>query len=673
MHVSSSSYDLHVSGLQAGCDADSKEGEKSLADQLKDAKTRVSTADTELKHQKKRLEHLKAELKERSKGAQSLGKEYSNLQAELTKATAAVDAATAELRKFTARPEELEKVRAEIVKEEASVASLREQVDQLSAKVSNAEVSYTAPSAKFDKSKVKGIVASLIKLKDKKTATALEVACGAKLYQLVVEDEATGKELLSKGQLKRRVTIIPLNKIEASTLSEGTLKAAAKAVGDRGQLALELVGYDDEVEAAMRYALGKTMVCQDKEAAKLCAFGDGIRAKSVTLEGDSFDPAGTLTGGSRAPAADSILLTFGLLMDKRQELEEKEALVKELKAKASQMKLVADRYAALEQKLDMAQHEATLTKKRLENNPYFKAAEEHREMQAEVENGDALLAAKGKELKEAEAEVQRLDKAIKEYSKSWDKLLEAKDKEMQKAKDQLAALQAKLKTTREQNEATLLESEAAEEEMKSLKEQVAAGEEAVKKCEEETAELEKAVAEKREIFEAAEQKVKDKRNAIKQTDKDMQAASKECDKCDKKVEEIKILKKKLEHKMKQFDKDCEDARKLVEHWLRQHPWIASERAHFGKPVCVCVCTHMHIHVHDFSHAHIRTYIYIYIYIGRGLRLEGNGRDQGQEAPWRARGTAGLAGQEDQQEGHGHVREGRAGVPGCHGEEAHRRK
>jgi hypothetical protein len=26
--------------------------------------------------------------------------------------------------------------------------------------------------------------------------------------------------------------------------------------------------------------------------------------------------------------------------------------------------------------------------------------------------------------------------------------------------------------------------------------------------------------------------------------------------------------KKLEHKMKQFDKDCEDARKLVEHWLR---------------------------------------------------------------------------------------------------------
>ena len=353
-----------------------------------------------------------------------------------------MDAATKELDQLSVKPEELEQVRAELAKEEASVAGLREQVDQLTAKVSNSEVSYTPPSAKFDKSKVKGIVASLIKLKDKKAATALEVACGAKLYQLVVEDEATGKELLSKGQLKRRVTIIPLNKIEASTLSEGTLKAAAKAVGDRGQLALELVGYDDEVEAAMRYALGKTMVCQDKEAAKLCAFGEGIRAKSVTLEGDSFDPAGTLTGGSRAPAANSILLTFGLLMDKRQELEEKEALIKDLKAKASLLKQAADKHAALEQKLDMAQHEATLTKKRLENNPYFKAAEELRQVEEEVANGDSLLAAKSAELKEAEAEVLRLDKAIKEYTKSWDTLLEAKDKEVQKAKDQLAALQA---------------------------------------------------------------------------------------------------------------------------------------------------------------------------------------------------------------------------------------
>ena len=170
--------------------------------------------------------------------------------------------------------------------------------------------------------------------------------------------------------------------------------------------------------------------------------------------------------------------------------------------------------------------------------PFFKEFLLHREEQealvksidaeeAEVCHSDSLLADKSTETKEAESEVQRLDRAIKEYSKIWDKLLEAKGKELQKAKHQLASLQAKLKTTREQNEATLFESEEVEEAMQSLSEQVAAGERLLIKCMEETAELEKAVAGKHgfptsfaivKIFEAAEQEVKDKRRTMNQED-----------------------------------------------------------------------------------------------------------------------------------------------------------
>ena len=76
--------------------------------------------------------------------------------------------------------------------------------------------------------------------------------------------------------------------------------------------------------------------------------------------------------------------------------------------------------------------------------------------------------------------------------------------------------------------------------------------------------------------------MKDRRNALKQTDKDIAAAGKECDKCDKKIEEARIGIKKLEHSMKQMDSDTEDAKKAMEHQLRQHPWIKHERQHFGK-------------------------------------------------------------------------------------------
>jgi structural maintenance of chromosome 2 len=51
-------------------------------------------------------------------------------------------------------------------------------------------------------------------------ATALEVCAGNRLYNIVVEDEKVGAQLLDKGRLKRRVTLIPLNKIQGKKVSD---------------------------------------------------------------------------------------------------------------------------------------------------------------------------------------------------------------------------------------------------------------------------------------------------------------------------------------------------------------------------------------------------------------------------------------------------------------------
>ena len=77
---------------------------------------------------------------------------------------------------------------------------------------------YRDPERGFDRSAVKGVVAKLVRVKDSADATALEVAAGGKLYQVIVDTEATAKALLSKGQLRNRVTIVPLNKASASCL-----------------------------------------------------------------------------------------------------------------------------------------------------------------------------------------------------------------------------------------------------------------------------------------------------------------------------------------------------------------------------------------------------------------------------------------------------------------------
>ena len=57
---------------------------------------------------------------------------------------------------------------------------------------------------------------------------------------------------------------VPLldEQVSARGLSSAALGAAKNAVGDRAQPALELVGYEPELDAAMQYAFGGCFVCQ---------------------------------------------------------------------------------------------------------------------------------------------------------------------------------------------------------------------------------------------------------------------------------------------------------------------------------------------------------------------------------------------------------------------------
>jgi len=64
------------------------------------------------------------------------------------------------------------------------------------------------------------------------TTYSYSVLVWLQLYNVVVETEQVGKKLLEKGELKRRVTIIPLNKIAATTISGDAVKRAESLVSN---------------------------------------------------------------------------------------------------------------------------------------------------------------------------------------------------------------------------------------------------------------------------------------------------------------------------------------------------------------------------------------------------------------------------------------------------------
>jgi len=348
----------------------SKEGqENGYQGQLQDARNRASAAATEQEQAKLKMSHVEKRIKEDEPRARKAKEQNSGLLKDLETLKSRAKKLEAELNKLGVEAGKEEEIYEEEAVLQKQIRTLREQADSMKRKVANIDFSYSDPSPGFDRSKVKGLVAQLFTLdKDKAQAgTALEICAGGRLYNVVVDSAETGTHLLQNGKLRKRVTIIPLNKIAAFKASADKIGAAQKLAPGKVDLALSLVGYDDEVSAAMEYVFGSTLVCEDAETAKKVTFDPAVRMKSVTLEGDVYDPSGTLSGGS-SPNSSGVLVTLGKLNELMKELKGLELKLSELQTFMAKEKKKMDSARKAKQELDLKSHEIKLTEEQIGGN-----------------------------------------------------------------------------------------------------------------------------------------------------------------------------------------------------------------------------------------------------------------------------------------------------------------
>lgn len=348
----------------------SKEGQESgYQGQLQDARNRVSAAATEQEQAKLKISHLEKQIKEDEPKAKKAKQQNSGLLNDLEALKLQAQKLESDLTKMgfdEGRESDMYQQESHL---QARIRELKQQADEMKRRVSNIDFSYSDPSPNFDRSKVKGLVAQLFTLKKEHTqaGTALEVAAGGRLYNVVVDSAATGKQLLENGRLKKRVTIIPLNKIAAFRASAQKIGAAQKIAPGKVDLALSLVGYDDEVNAAMEYVFGSTLVCEDAETAKRVTFDPAVRMRSVTFQGDTYDPAGTLSGGS-APQSSGVLVTMQKLNEITAELRSQEQQLRQLQETMAREKKRLDTARKTKQELDLKKHEIQLTESQINGN-----------------------------------------------------------------------------------------------------------------------------------------------------------------------------------------------------------------------------------------------------------------------------------------------------------------
>lgn len=140
----------------------------------------------------------------------------------------------------------------------------------------------------------------------KEFETAIEIALGSAISDIITNDEDIAKRLISylKDNKLGRATFLPLNIIKSKKIN--VIENIKNIDGFIG-VASELVNYDLKFKNAVEYILGRTIVAADLNKAFIIAKKLDYNYKIVTLFGEVVNPGGSLTGGSIFHKSASII------------------------------------------------------------------------------------------------------------------------------------------------------------------------------------------------------------------------------------------------------------------------------------------------------------------------------------------------------------------------------
>ena len=289
---------------------------------------------------------------------------------------------------------DLDKTKNEITDMDYDLQAARKKIYQLEAiKNANEEANLGRAVDTVINANIQGVHAPLMKLGrvDEEYSTAMEIAVGGRMSHIVVDDEHTAStciELL-KSANAGRATFVPLNKIVRCPKSLNLPKE--KGVID---FAINLIDFDDEYLNAFYYAVGETLVVEDRSVAnKLIG-----KYRMVTLSGDLFEKSGSITGGAVRKSG----LKFSQNSDS--ELDTFRARLKEMES----------RYAALISKRSNleAKMEDVRSKNSASTTELNKAKLELTNLEAGFENNQKNIDERKEFIKQTEPEISSIEKTL---------------------------------------------------------------------------------------------------------------------------------------------------------------------------------------------------------------------------------------------------------------------
>lgn len=141
-----------------------------------------------------------------------------------------------------------------------------------------------------------GTISGLIDVK-KEYVTAIEIALGGALQNIIVESEEDAKTAIA--YLRRtnsgRATFLPVTSVHGRVIEN--INSVSKMPGYIG-IGCDLISYDKRYDGIMKSLLGRVVVVDNIDNAISMSRQFGYKFRVVTLEGDILNAGGSLSGGS---------------------------------------------------------------------------------------------------------------------------------------------------------------------------------------------------------------------------------------------------------------------------------------------------------------------------------------------------------------------------------------
>ena len=295
---------------------------------------------------------------------------------------------------------------------------------------------------------VRGAVAELIKVRSG-METALEVALGGRLYDVLVEDRRVASHLIERLKRERagRVTFWPLD-LQRRESFPPALPSRQGVVG----WALELIEFDEVLRPILSQMLGNTLVMEDLPSAlALYDRWSQRRPHLVTVQGEFLSAVGALTGGASRQERSGLLVRQSQLQEAQRQLA---AWEREWQSLNAQEEEAARQLGAGERRLAQAKEEERRLREELADLEAKNARGERerarhlnlrRHLQEELESlGDSLLAGQARRERlavskvEARAQMEALEGSLAQALQEEEQLGQARrELELESHKAQL--------------------------------------------------------------------------------------------------------------------------------------------------------------------------------------------------------------------------------------------